>query len=167
MDTADWRMVLQNHVAGIDHIAIAVPDLEASLRFYEGVLGFEVLDRRETRGESTGMQSAVVRLGGSTIVLVQGTEPDSQVTRFVREHGAGVQHIALEVRDLDAAVEALEARGTRFEMPMIEGSATRQIFTTRHDSIGVRIELIERTGPGFDSRSVERLFRAMERRGVW
>lgn len=162
-----WREILKAHVAGIDHIAIAVPDLDASVGFYRDLLGCEVLARRDTRGEKTSMTSAVVRLGQTTVVLVQGNEPDSQVSRFVEACGAGVQHIALAVDDLKAVAAALSESGVRFETPLIEGPHTRQIFTVRDAAIGVRIELIERRGDGFDDRSVEQLFRFMEARGAW
>lgn len=162
-----WRDVVQRHARGLDHVAVAVADLEKSVGFYRDTLGFEVVDRRETRGARTGMVSAVMRLGSTVVVLIQGTEPSSQVTRFVETAGPGVQHIAIEVTDLAAVVEALEGRGIEFEMPMIEGPYTRQMFTTRTRAIGVRVELIERKADGFDGRSVERLFRAMEATDSW
>lgn len=161
------KAVLAEHALGIDHVAVVVPDLEASVAFYRDLLGFEVSARHETRGQRTGMVSAVVTGGPTTFVLVQGTEPDSQVSRFLGECGPGVQHVAVRVRDLPAAVEALEAAGVEFEMPMIESPFTRQMFTIRDARIGVRIELIERKSEGFDPRSVEALFRAMEANGTW
>ncbi|MCB9528384.1 MAG: VOC family protein [Myxococcales bacterium] len=162
-----WAEIVRAYALGIDHVAIAVPDLDASLAFYRDVLAFEVLDTLETRGEATGMVSAVVRLGQTTIVLLQGTEPASQVSRFVDGCGAGVQHVAIAVRDLDRVVAALEAGGACFETPVIEGPHTRQRFTVRDAVIGVRIELIERTSAGFSEASVEALFRVLESRGAW
>ena len=64
-------------------------------------------------------------------------------------------------------VETAIACGARFEMPMIEGPVTRQVFTMRDDAVGVRIELIERHGEGFDDRPVSELFNAMEARDAW
>jgi len=164
---SDWRTTLGEQFGGLDHVAIAVVDLDASVALYRDVMGFAVLDQRETRGAHTGMRSAVVRLGETTLVLVQGTEPQSQVSRFVEACGPGVQHIAIRVHDLPLAAETLKAAGFRFEMPMIVGRSTRQIFSVRDDTLGVRIELIERTGDGFDDRSIETLFRAMEAHEAW
>lgn len=151
---------------GLDHVALAVPDLDASVALYRDVLGFAVINELETRGEHTGMRSALMRLGGVTIVLVQGTEPDSQVSRFVERFGPGVQHLAIEVSDLAAASELLCARGLRYETPVIESPYTRQKFSTRDPAMGVRIELIERRSAGFDERSVRQLFLHMERNGA-
>jgi methylmalonyl-CoA/ethylmalonyl-CoA epimerase len=161
-----WKDLVRSHALGIDHIAIAVPDLDASVAFYTGLLGCELVDERETRGESTGMRSAVVVLGGVTIVLVQGSERESQVTRFVTHFGPGVQHVAIAVRELAPVVDLLREHGIEFETAVIESPYTRQIFTIRDPQIGVRIELIERRGKGFSDRAVEQLFRFMETRGA-
>lgn len=162
-----WKTIMQAHALRIDHMALAVPDLDASVAHYRDRLGFALVDRRETRGARTGMRSAVMRLGDVTFVLIEGTEPASQVSRFVAEHGPGVQHVAIEVRDLDQVAAALGDAGVEFEVPMIESPFTRQLFTTRDAASGVRLELIERRGDGFDDRSIEALFRAMEAREAW
>lgn len=166
MNATTVEQTLGELFLGLDHIALAVPDLDASVALYRDVLGFAVINELETRGEHTGMQSAVMRLGGVTIVLVQGTEPDSQVSRFVERFGPGVQHIAIEVSDLAAASELLRARGLCYETPVIESPHTLQRFTTRAPAMGVRIELIERRGAGFDERSVREIFVHMELNGA-
>ncbi|MEZ4431633.1 MAG: hypothetical protein R3F65_04410 [bacterium] len=127
---------------------------------------FEVLDTLETRGEATGMVSAVVRLGQTTIVLLQGTEPASQVSRFVDGCGAGCSTSPSRCVIRPGGRRA-RAGGACFETPVIEGPHTRQRFTVRDAVIGVRIELIERTSAGFSEASVEALFRVLESRGAW
>lgn len=87
--------MLSNYSKNIDQIAIAATDLESSIHFYESILGFELIERRKTPGKKTAMISAVMRLGAITFVLLQGTSPDSQVTKFMEHHGPGVQHIAI------------------------------------------------------------------------
>ncbi len=119
---------LAAYVVGVDHVALAVPDLEASLRFDTGLLGFRKVAERETRGERTGMRSAVVQAGDRTLVLVMGTEPENQVSRFVERCGPGVQHVALRVTCLEQAMAGLTARGVRFDTDLIEGPFTRQVF---------------------------------------
>jgi 4-hydroxyphenylpyruvate dioxygenase-like putative hemolysin len=150
----------------IDHIAIAVPNLEESLALYVGLLGFRLRERRSTRGASTGMLSAVVEGAGVTVVLVQGTEPESQVSRFVAAHGAGVQHVAIRVSNLDAARRSLEERGLSFVTSTIHGPNTRQVLSARDSALGVRLELIERTETGFDAGGVEEMFRQLERQNL-
>lgn len=157
-----WSTLLEAQILGVDHIAIAVRDLAESVAMYTDSLGYRLVDRRVTRGERTGMISAVLRLGPVTTVLVQGTEPESQVSRFIERFGPGVQHLALAVRDLEAAIDLLRDHGVAFETPIIDSAATRQIFTVRDGRFGVRYELIERRGEGFADDSVERLFRIME-----
>ncbi len=158
---------LAAYVVGVDHVALAVPDLEASLRFYTGLLGFRKVAERETRGERTGMRSAVVQAGDLTLVLVMGTEPESQVSRFVERCGPGVQHVALRVTCLEQAMAGLTARGVRFDTDLIEGPFTRQVFLARDAASGVRVELIERRGDGFSDGPVQQLFRTMEAGDLW
>lgn len=144
----------------IDHVAVAVDDLEAGIDWYTANLGFEVVERRHTQGAHTAMVSAVLKAGSVILVLVQGTEPDSQVSRFIARHGPGVQHLALEVADLDAAVSQFKSAAA--DIDIIEEEGIRQVFLRRDAGSGVRIELIERRGGTFNDRSVENLFRAFE-----
>lgn len=149
-------------IIAVDHMAIAVNDLERAIDWYASNFNFEVIERRLTRGERTAMRSAVLKGGDAVIVLVQGTTPESQVAKFIRNFGCGVQHMALRVRDLDAAIERLSRRSTVIDTPIIADDGIRQVFLRRHDESGVRVELIERKGGEFTDRSVERLFREFE-----
>src|ERR1700743_3121244 len=83
----------------IDHIAIAVVDLESAVQFYSEVLGFRLVRRLHINGKKTGMRSAEMEYEGLKFVLCQGTEPESQVSRLVSNFGPGVAHIALQVDD--------------------------------------------------------------------
>lgn len=155
-------------VVRLDHIAIAVPDLSRAINWYTTQCGFRLLERRTTRGEHTGMISAVVAAGAAVIVLVQGTEPGSQVSRFVAARGSGVQHVALEVTGLDSLVgQQLAAAGVASDTSIIEGTGIRQVFLRRDDASGVRIELIERNGGEFSDDSVKRIFIELESKGLY
>ena len=90
----DARPALAKHATAIDHIAIAVPDLEKSIDFFTTMLGFELYERRKTEGEQTAMISAVLKAGPLTFVLLQGTSPKSQVSRFIEHFGPGVNQPA-------------------------------------------------------------------------
>ena len=81
---------LADLVIEIDHVAIAVEDLEVAIRWYSRGLGLSVVERRTTKGERTSMKSAVLKAGRTIIVLIQGVEPDSQVARFIEHFGPGV-----------------------------------------------------------------------------
>lgn len=158
---------LSHHILGLDHVAIAVEDLEQAIDWYASALGFELVERRRTAGEATSMISAVLKAGSAIVVLVQGVEPESQVSRFVQQFGAGVQHVAFAVVDLDAALASVEASGGRSETGVLSDEGIRQTFLRRDPGSGVRVELIERCGGEFSDSSVERLFRSMERDGLF
>lgn len=148
----------------IDHIAVAVPDLEASIEYYTGVLGFKLRNRLETQGEYTGMYSAVVDAGGFYIVLLQGKEPASQVSRFIAQHGPGVQHVAFAVDAIEDVHRELLAKGQQFVTGIIDGPGLRQLFTKRDAISGLMIEYIERSSnPAFADQNVQELFKQMER----
>lgn len=148
----------------IDHIAIAVPDLEASVDFFTRVLGFVVTERRETKGVKTGMISAVLKAGPITVVLLEGTSPESQVSKFVARYGPGVQHLAIGIRGLEGFAEKLKAAGAEFDTNVIRGKGLLQIFTKRDQGSGQMFEFIEHTAPDgdFSDQSVEQLFRQLE-----
>jgi methylmalonyl-CoA/ethylmalonyl-CoA epimerase len=157
----------RSQVIGLDHIAVAVPDLEEAIRWYCFALGFTVLERRVTRGAHTSMISAVMSAGTAIVVLVQGCEPESQVQQFINRYGPGVQHIAFSVSDLDEALATVRANGGDSDTGILADLGIRQTFLARDAATGVRIELIERRGGDFTDASVEGLFRTMERRGIY
>jgi methylmalonyl-CoA/ethylmalonyl-CoA epimerase len=159
--------MISDHVLEMDHVAIAVADLEAAVTWYTKGLGFKVLERRVTKGERTSMKSAVVKAGRAVVVLLQGIEPDSQVSRFVEHFGPGVQHLAFAVDDLDSALAAVRSVGGDSETPIIQDEGIRQAFLRRDPGSGVRIELIERRGGNFTDRSVQQLFLAFERLNLY
>ena len=167
--TAALPSVLSDNALGVDHVALAVPDLEKAIAFYRDVLGFEVLERRETKGKFTGMVSAVTRCGELIFVLVQGTSAESQVSRYVARYGAGVQHVAIEVKNLPKVMEGLQAAGLKFDTSLIQGSGIRQAFTHRDEASGMMYELIERQEPDghFTDESVAELFRQLEESGSY
>jgi 4-hydroxyphenylpyruvate dioxygenase-like putative hemolysin len=160
---------LGRYAVKIDHVAIAVPDLESSVEFYHRLLGFEVVERRRTFGRATAMVSAVLRAGAITVVLVQGTAPASQVSRYIDNYGPGVQHIAIEVRDVDTLITEMRLAGVEFTTSLIEGRGIRQVFTARDRGSGMMYEFIERrTNDGdFTDESVQELFEQLERNDAY
>lgn len=154
--------LLAKYSTVIDHVAIAVLDLEESVAFYEKALGFQVTERRKTEGKHSAMVSAVMKAGPITVVLLQGTTPESQVSRYVDHYGPGVQHIAIGVQNLPQLVEELLAAGVVFDTTIIEGGGLRQIFTKRDPGSGMMYEIIERLGGDFSDESVQNLFNQLE-----
>lgn len=158
-----------NHATRIDHLAIAVLDLESAIDFYCGILGFELLKQREVKGKFSGMIAAELCGNGFTIVLVQGTNKESQVTRFVEEYGPGVQHVAIEVDDVEEAKARLSKTGLAFSTNIIHGDQLKQIFTLRDKNSGTMFEFIEkkkRTSQ-FEKTSIQNLFEQLELAGAY
>ena len=98
-------------IKGIDHIAIAVEDIDASIALFETVFGMK-LKHREDVGEFKA-RVATLETGGTDIELVQATSPESPIAKFVAERGAGIHHIALEVGDIVAALASLQKQGVQ------------------------------------------------------
>jgi methylmalonyl-CoA/ethylmalonyl-CoA epimerase len=149
-------------IIGIDHIAVAVPNLVEAVTWYTRTLGFRLVEERRTHGVSTSMVSAVLVAGSAVVVLVQGGCPKSQVSRFIEHFGPGVQHVAFATRDMDAALARLHAAGGKADTSIIEDVGIRQVFLHRDHRSSVRAELIERRGGTFSDHSVQQLFRTFE-----
>ena len=96
-------------IRGIDHIAIAVENLDAAIATFESVFGLKAHHREEIAG--FGVAIATIATRDAEIELVQGTTPDSPITKFVATRGPGLHHIAFEVGDIDGALKKLAASG--------------------------------------------------------
>jgi len=96
-------------IHGIDHVAVAVEDIDAALAMFEKTLGLRVEHREVIEGY--GVEVATIRLGSTAIELVQGTTPDSPIAKYVAKRGPGIHHIALEVDDIASELSRLEADG--------------------------------------------------------
>lgn len=152
----------------IDHIALAVTDLETSILFFRDVLGFALKRRLQVKGKKTGMVSAEFECGEIRFVLVQGTEPQSQVSQLIAQHGVGLAHIALEVDDVAATIDDLKSRGLAFDTDVIRGAGLTQAFSSRSPDTGVSFEIIHRDGEdGFLESNVQQLFDQLEQSGKY
>lgn len=157
------KKILKGNVR-VDHVAIAVHDMEEALFMYKDIFGFELLNQREIKGTFSGMKSAELDAGGFSIVLIQGTDPESQVSRYVGEYGPGVQHIAIEVDDVDVLAGKLKERGVKFATDVIRGEGLIQIFTQREGNCGMMFEFIQRVknSTGFEQFNIQQLFEQLE-----
>lgn len=153
----------------IDHVAIAVKNLESAIAFYRDTVGFELVERRDVEGKWSGMTSAVMRAGSITFVLVQGTNPESNVSQYIKNYGAGIQHIAIEVENIEDVMQDLKKRGFELITGIINSSGLNQMFSTRDPNSGIMMEFIERAEDtdGFAENNVQDLFEAMESQGVY
>jgi LAO/AO transport system kinase len=126
----------------IDHLGIAVKSIESALGFYEGQLGMQVGSRETVPHEKVNV--AMLPVGGPHIELLEPTEPDSVVGRFLARRGEGLHHIALRVPDLAAAVARLRSAGARLlNEPQTGAGGHRYVFVHPASTGGVLLELIE------------------------
>ncbi|MCW2810601.1 MAG: mceE [Friedmanniella sp.] len=130
---------------GIDHVGVAVPDLDEAVERYRG-LGLEVSHREEN--PAMGVQEAMLSSPtgvGTELQLVAPLGPHSAIGRFLDRSGPGLQHLALRVADVDDAARTLRGRGLRllYDAPRIGTRGTRINFVHPKDCGGVLIELVE------------------------
>jgi len=128
----------------LDHVGIAVVDLDAALAFYRDALGLEVTESEEVG--SQGVRAHFLPVGAANLELLEATTPDSPIARFIEKRGPGIHHLTLRVDDVHAAVEELKARGVRMidgqPRPGAEGSTIA--FVHPSAAHGVLIELKQR-----------------------
>lgn len=128
----------------VEHIALAVADLEAAIELYRGVWGL-TLEHREVV-EDQGVEEAMLKLGESYIQLLAPLGPETVVGRFIEKGGEGLHHIAYEVEDLDASLASLKDAGVRLidSEPRRGSRNTRIAFVHPASNRGVLVELVER-----------------------
>jgi methylmalonyl-CoA epimerase len=127
-------------IEGLDHIAIATADLEASLRFWQEQLGITCSHTEEL--PERGIKVAFLSVGNTRIELVAPLHDNSEVSRFLRDRGGGIHHIALRTADVDADYAALEAAGVRMAQAPAPGAHDcRVAFLHPKATGGVLLEL--------------------------
>ncbi|MEC7916091.1 MAG: methylmalonyl-CoA epimerase [Actinomycetota bacterium] len=127
----------------IDHVAIAVHDLEAAIAYYQEAFGAEVHHREVV--ESDGVEEALVKVADSYIQLTTATRPDSPIAKYLDKRGEGLHHIGYRVDDCQAALEAMVAAGaTPIDHTPRPGSrGTTVAFMHPKGSFGTLIELVQ------------------------
>ena len=127
----------------IDHVAIAVHDLDAAIAWYQEVLGASVEHREDV--ESDGVAEAMIRVADSYIQLLTPTRADSPVAKYLDKKGEGLHHVAYRVDDCAVALEAVKASGARVidEVPRFGSRGTIVAFVHPKASFGTLIELVQ------------------------
>ena len=129
--------------ARVDHIGVAVDDLEAALALYGGALEMPVAHREVV--EQQGVEAVLLDVGENHVELLRPLAGDTPVGRFLARRGPGLHHVAYQVEDIEAALEQLRARGIRLidEAPRTGIRRTRVAFLHPLASGGVLTELVE------------------------
>lgn len=130
-------------VLNLDHVAIAVEDLDAAIDGYRDRYRVEPIYRETV--ETQGVEEAMIPVGGSFVQLLQPLGPETPVGKFLSENGEGLHHIAYAVASIEAALEHLTASGARLvdTEPRIGGRGSRIAFVHPRDLTGTLIELVE------------------------
>ena len=127
----------------IDHVAIAIFDLEAAIAYYRDTFGADVAHREVV--EADGVEEALLRVAESYIQLLTPTRDDSPVARYLQNRGEGLHHVGYRVHDCAAALDAVRAQGGRVidEAPRPGSRGTTVAFVHPKGAFGTLIELVQ------------------------
>ncbi|MGH2826667.1 MAG: methylmalonyl-CoA epimerase [Actinomycetota bacterium] len=131
-------------VARIEHIALAVANIDAAIAHYASVWGLEVSHRE--RVDDQGVDEAMLPLGDCHLQLLGSTTPDSTVAKFLERRGEGLHHIAYAVDDLEGTLAELKNKGIELidEQPRLGGRGHMVAFVHPRSNHGLLVELIQR-----------------------
>ena len=145
---AERASALASLVVAVDHVGIAVPDLDEAIRWYADTLGL-VSTHEETNTEQ-GVREAMLaapddRSGATMVQLLAPLDERSTIAKFIDRNGPGIQQVAYRVRDVAAAGDTLRAKGLRmlYDEPRRGTSDSRVNFMHPKDAGGVLVELVE------------------------
>ena len=127
----------------IDHIGIAVTDLDAAVQLYGG--GFDMAEQHRETVEEQGVEAILLEVGEGHIELIKPLSDDSGVAKFIERNGEGMHHVAYQVDDIDAALERVRAAGLRLidQKPRTGIRGSRVAFLHPKSTGGVLTELVE------------------------
>jgi len=129
----------------IDHVGVAVPDLDAAIAFYRDTYGMTLA--HEEVNEEQGVREAMMAVGpsGSHVQLLAPLSPESTIAKFLDRSGPGVQQVAYRVTDIETVSQTLRDRGLRllYDEPRRGTSNSRVNFIHPKDAGGVLVELVE------------------------
>lgn len=129
----------------IDHVGIAVPNLDEAIDFYSRTFGMSVV--HEEVNEEQGVREAMLAVGdsGSYIQLLAPLSPESPIGRFLDRSGPGIQQVAYRVADIDAVARELSDKGVRllYDAPKRGTAGSKVNFIHPRDAGGVLVELVQ------------------------
>lgn len=131
-------------VLKVDHIGIAVKNLEESKKFYTEVLGMTAMGEEVV--EEQKVRVCFIPCGDSEVELLESTAPDGPIAKFIEKNGEGIQHLAFRVDNIEQALAALKAQGVRLidEKPRYGAGAASIAFVHPKATGGILVELSER-----------------------
>jgi methylmalonyl-CoA/ethylmalonyl-CoA epimerase len=132
----------------IDHVGVAVSDLDAGIALYEGTFGMPMAHRETVK--SQGVEAALLDVGDGHVELLRPLGPESVVAKFIERRGEGLHHVAYAVEDIDATLERLKAEGVALidEQARVGIRGTRVAFLHPKATGSVLTEIVEPRGEG-------------------
>ena len=129
----------------IDHIGIAVKSIEQAGKFYTEILGLKIQDIENVADQKVNV--AFLPITDSELELLESTEPDGPVSKYIDAKGQGVQHIAFRVENIEEALEELKSKGVRLidQMPRKGAGGAKIALIHPKETNGVLVEICERS----------------------
>jgi methylmalonyl-CoA/ethylmalonyl-CoA epimerase len=130
-------------LSAIDHVGVAVPDIDAALAFYRDALRMDLVHRETVVDQ--GVTAALLDAGDSHVELIEPLSPDNGVGRFLNKHGAGLHHVAYRVESVEEALKACVVAGIRLidERPRTGIRDSRVAFLHPASTGGVLTEIVQ------------------------
>ena len=128
----------------INHLGVAVKEIDEALKFWAGALGLENVHTEEVAEQK--VRTAMLPIGETKIELLEPTSADSPIAKFLEKRGGGIHHVAVEVEDIEASLAKLKAQGARLidEEPKIGAENCLIAFVHPQASGGVLLELVQK-----------------------
>ena len=126
----------------INHVGVAVKDLDKAVSRFQSAFGAEVLFRKVF--EDQKLESAMVSVGENSFELSETTDPNGVIGKFIEKNGEGIHHVSLQVEDIEAAITNFEKQGITVIGKNLSGSGGHKIcFLHPKDMFGILVEIIE------------------------
>lgn len=128
----------------VDHIGIAVKDLDEAVKFYTEILGLTVQGYEEVSEQK--VKVAFIPIGDTELELLESTEPDGPIAKYIEKKGTGIQHVAFNVENIEKALEEIKEKGIRLidEKPRYGAGGSKIAFLHPKSTQGILVEVCER-----------------------
>jgi methylmalonyl-CoA epimerase len=149
----------------VDHIAIAVRNLDHSIALFENLFGAKLITKKRGTMQGHPMAVAYLQIGENIFALDEAVDPEGFIAKFIEQRGEGLHHLGLEVENLDGYIQELEAKNVRIPVKELDGEFRREILLSPREASGVVWQVIEWKG-GADLSLEERIERLHQYREV-
>ncbi|MDD2497679.1 MAG: methylmalonyl-CoA epimerase [Desulfitobacteriaceae bacterium] len=131
-------------ISKIDHIGVAVKSIEEARKFWEETMGLKVTGIEEVAEQK--VKTAFLPLGESEVELLESTDPNGAIAKFIEKKGEGIQHVAFRVENIEEVLAKLKAQGVRLidEKPRIGAGGAKIAFLHPKATFGTLVELCQR-----------------------